>query len=142
MMNPSVGGLATVPPVDAGMTYLILYRVSFAFLLSLFLLTKVLGDATPSPVVPSPTMVEKMLFSVAAVATLTYHWFSVTSYWTGWPISPEFLSETLLTTLRTPPFSLTAIAGDPLIASLRVLASLILTLVVMPPDVFASVIAK
>ena len=56
-------------------------------------------------------------------------------------MSPEFLSDTLLTTLRTPPFSLIAMAL-PLIASLRVFANLMLTLVVIPPSVFESVIAK
>ena len=57
-MKPSVGGLATAPPADDGMTYLARYRVSFAFLLSDFLLTNVLGVAAPSPVEPRPTIVE------------------------------------------------------------------------------------
>ena len=56
-------------------------------------------------------------------------------------MSPEFLSDVLLITFNTPPFSLIAIAL-PLIASFNVFASLILTLVVMPPDVLESVIAK
>ena len=57
-MKPSVGGLATAPPADDGMTYLARYRVSLAFLLSDFLLTNVLGVAPPSPVEPRPTIVE------------------------------------------------------------------------------------
>ena len=42
------------------------------FLLSLFLLINVLADAEPRPVIPRPTIVEKILFSVAAVETFTY----------------------------------------------------------------------
>ena len=57
-MNPSVGGLATAPPAEDGMTYLARYRVSEAFLLSDFLFTNALGVAAPSPVDPRPTMVE------------------------------------------------------------------------------------
>ena len=65
-----------------------------------------------------------MVLSVAAVATLIYHWFSVVSYWIGCPTSPEFLSLTLLTTLRVPPLSLT-VSALLLTASLGVCAILI-----------------
>ena len=41
--------------------------------------------------------------SVTAVPTLTYHWLSVVSYWTGCPVSPANLSLTLLSTVRVPP---------------------------------------
>ena len=38
IINPSLGGLAIVPPLFAGRTYLTLYVISFVFLLSPFLL--------------------------------------------------------------------------------------------------------
>ena len=73
-MYPSVGGLPTFPPLLAGITYLKRYVVSFAFLLSDFLLTYVLGVESPKAVVPRPTQtVLKISLSVDAVETLTYH---------------------------------------------------------------------
>ncbi len=44
-----------------------------------------------------------MVFSLGVVETFTYHWLFVVSYWIGWPSSPEFLSDTLLTTFKEPP---------------------------------------
>ena len=74
-----------------------------------------------------------MLFSVAADATLTYHpvVLPVPIYWIGCPMSPEFLSDTLLTTLSNPPFPL---KSSLLLfnASFKVFASLIFVLVVNP----------
>ena len=55
-INPSVGGLET-SAVD-GITYLSLYRISSAFLLSVFLDMNVLGVADPRFATPSPTTVE------------------------------------------------------------------------------------
>ena len=66
----------------------------------------------------------------------------VPKYWIGCPISPEFLSDTLLSTVNAPPFSFIEI-GFALVASLKVFASWMLTFVVNPvARVFASVIAK
>ena len=48
------------------------------------------------------------------------------SYWIGWPISPAFLSVTLLTIFKIPPFSLIVSGFEPLKESWNVLASLIL----------------
>ena len=74
-----------------------------------------------------------MLFSVAADATLTYHpvVLPVPIYWIGCPISPEFLSDTLLTTLSNPPFPL-ILSSLSFNASFKVFASLILVFVVIP----------
>ena len=72
-----------------------------------------------------------MLFSVDADATLINHWEFVVSYWIGCPISPEFLSDTLLTTFSTPPFAL-MLSGVPFSASLSVFAILIFVVVVSP----------
>ena len=49
-------------------------------------------------------------------------------------MSPEFLSDTLLTTVRTPPLSLISNAV-PSIASFRVLASLIFVFSVKPETI-------
>ena len=65
-----------------------------------------------------------MLFSDAAVATLTYHWFRVVSNPIGCPISPDFLSETLLTIFNIPPLEL-IVTGVSLIASFSDFAILI-----------------
>ena len=56
-----------------GITYLKRYKVSFELLLSFLLLINDLGVASPKAVVPRPTIVEKILFSVDALATLIYH---------------------------------------------------------------------
>ena len=76
-----------------------------------------------------------MLFSVEAVETLIYHpvLLPVPIYWTGCPISPEFLSETLLTILSNPPLPLkdSSLSFN---ASFKVFASLILVFVLIPPD--------
>ena len=66
--------------------------------------------------------------------TLVYHCDCVGSHWIGCPISPEFLSDTLLTTVRTPPLSLIGNAV-PSIASFRVLASLIFVFSVRPETI-------
>ena len=73
-INPSVGGLAIAPPLEAGITYLNLYIVSFADLVSDFLFINDLGVALPSAVDPRPTTTSSnILLSVAAVETFTYH---------------------------------------------------------------------
>ena len=75
---------------------------------------------------PSPTIVEKISLSVAAVPTVTYHWLWSLSYCIGCPISPAILSDTLLSTWRIPPLSLNAIpTGVLLLASFNVWAILI-----------------
>ena len=91
--------------------------------------------------VPNPTQtVLKMSLSVEAVETLINHCDSEESYWTGCPISPEFLSDTLLTTVRVPPRLLiaSAVAFN---ASVSVFASLISVLVDIPALALESVIA-
>ena len=50
------------------------------FLLSFFLVMKVLGVAEPKEVEPRPTILLKILFSVLAVDTFTYHWELAVSY--------------------------------------------------------------
>ena len=77
---------------------------------------------------------------MAAAATLTYHWLWAESHWIGCPISPEFLSDTLLTTLKTPPLLLILIAS-PSNASLKVFATLTCVSVDKPEDALALVIA-
>ena len=106
-----------------------------------FLLIYVLGVESPKDVVPNPTQtVLNMSLSVDAVETLTYHWLFALSHWTGWPISPEFLSDTLLTIVRVPPRLLIASAFA-FNASVSVFASLISVLVDIPALALASVIA-
>ena len=73
-MNPSLGGLAFVPPLDAGITYLNLYIVSFAALLSDFLLINDLGVDSPIAVTPKPIQTSSYTaLSVDAVDTLINH---------------------------------------------------------------------
>ena len=74
-----------------------------------------------------------MVLSVAAVETLTYHpvVLPVPIYWTGCPISPEFLSDTLLTTFSNPPLPLN-VSSLSFNASFKVFASLILVFVPIP----------
>jgi hypothetical protein len=56
-INPSTGDLAEIPVAEVfGITYLMRYKVSTAFLLSDLLLKNVLGVALPRPVVPRPTI--------------------------------------------------------------------------------------
>ena len=81
-----------------------------------------------------------MAFSVAAAATLTYHWLWEASHWIGCPISPEFLSDTLLTTLKTPPLLLILIAS-PSNASFKVFATLTWVSVDNPEEALALVMA-
>ena len=96
----------------------------------------------PNPVDPIPVIISNIAFSVEAAATLTYHWVWSPSHWIGCPISPEFLSDTLLTTFKRPPLLLIAI-GSPSTESLKVLATWILRFVVTPVAlVLLSVIAK
>ena len=67
-----------------------------------------------------------------SIPTLIYHWFLTTSsYWIGCPISPEFLSDTLLTTFNDPP-RLLIVKAVAFSASLKVLASLRSTFVDIP----------
>ena len=72
-----------------------------------------------------------MVLSAELVETPMNHWLLVVSYWIGCPISPEFLSDTLLTTLKTPPLLL-ILSGVSVFASFKVLATLIFLLVVNP----------
>ena len=58
-----------------------------------------------------------------SIPTVIYHWFLTTSsYCIGWPISPAFLSDTLLTILNGPP-RLLSVRADALSASDNVLAT-------------------
>ena len=136
---PSIGGLA-IPSTSWGITYLSRNMVSRRFLLSASLFKNVLGVASPSAVVPNPTIVEWMLFSVAAADTWTYQLLFTSSYWTGCPRSPDFLSETLLSTVKDPPLELIVI-GLLEIASFKVLASFSWCAEVIP-EKEVSVIAK
>ena len=73
---------------------------------------------------------------MAAVPTVIYHWLFVLSYWIGCPISPDTLSDTLLSIWTIPPFELISTAFVGLeIASFKVCA--ILTWLVPIPDVIA-----
>ena len=61
--------------------------------------------------------------------------------WIGCPISPEFLSDTRLTTLSVPP-KLFMVNAEAFFASVSVFASLIFVVVVNPLVAFAFVITK
>ena len=66
--------LAFAPPLDAGITYLNLYIVSFAALVSDFLLINDLGVDSPIAVTPNPIQTSSYTaLSVAAVDTLINH---------------------------------------------------------------------
>jgi len=71
---------------------------------------KDLEVASPRAVEPKPTIALYNPCSVVAVATFTYHWEAAASYWIGCPVSPDFLSDTLLSTLRIPPLLLIVIS--------------------------------
>ena len=73
-INPSLGGLALAPPLDAGITYLSLYIVSLAALVSDFLLINDLGVDSPIAVTPNPIQTSSYIaLSVAATDTFIYH---------------------------------------------------------------------
>ena len=142
IINPSLGGLAISPPLFAGRTYLTLYVISFVFLLSPFLLIYDLEVESPRDAVPRPVITSECIrLSVDAVETLIYHWLPEVSYWTGWPISPEFLSDTLLTTFNDPP-RLLIVNACAFLASFSVFASLISLVEFNPALLLLLVIAK
>ena len=110
--------------------------------LSDFLFMNDLGVDSPIAVVPKPTTTSSYnALSVEAVETLIYHWFSVVLYWIGCPISPEFLSDTRLTTFNDPP-KLLMVNADAFLASVSVFANFMSFVVVRPLVAFAFVIAK
>ena len=83
----------------------------------------VLGVFVPNAVVPTPIIVGYISLSIVSLDTLTYQFLFGISNWIGCPISPDLLSDTLLTTVNSPPVLL-MVRAVPSNASFKVLATL------------------
>ena len=88
-----------------------------------FLTKNDLGVLLPNAVVPTETKVGYISLLDVVAETLTYQFFLSVSNWIGCPISPDFLSDTRLTIVSSPPVLL-IVSAVPSNASFKVLATL------------------